>query len=528
MLANPAFRSKPNARIGSTKTKTGCLTCKHARVKCDEDKPQCKRCARLKVQCGYRDRFLLIRASQRFSPVDSKGNPRDVSPTFQLPALVGDGTERKLFDFYRCEVALKLGGFLDRDFWYTTILRLAHSEQVIFHSIIAIAAAFKRLRYLADEDADVPADLAFKYYQRALKEANRRTQQEDCELVTMLTCTIFLCMEFLQGNKLQAMALFRHGHGLLQSFVDRRQLAQPGRISQLGESDRTFYAVFERLTLMSKMFGLDAKLTSFPGENLRNDTLLGMKFSSLEEARDSLVRRMVIGREFMKTICDQTRTAGFVHYLIEDNRREYKRLITQQEQWYYLFQDLCQRLPPGNASDAAMTAILTVFHFVAIIWLNCPLAGSQMSFDAYHQHFQAIIAQVRTVISSCSGDSKSDGIYTFEMGVLPAMYFTATKCRHFETRRQALELIRKGPKREGPWNRDELAVVAEEAIRLECAQLRNSDEWPSETDRIVKIKISQDDDGDSIKTDFIFENHIVMKTWAGGDTEHGVGWFPHA
>jgi Fungal Zn(2)-Cys(6) binuclear cluster domain len=34
------------------RTKTGCLTCRTRRIKCDEGKPECNNCLRSKRQCG--------------------------------------------------------------------------------------------------------------------------------------------------------------------------------------------------------------------------------------------------------------------------------------------------------------------------------------------------------------------------------------------------------------------------------------------------------------------------------------------
>ena len=63
-------------RLGS-RTRTGCLTCRRRKVKCDEARPTCSRCLKFNVVCeGYYDRRRIL------SPISSTSPPRP----FNLPA----------------------------------------------------------------------------------------------------------------------------------------------------------------------------------------------------------------------------------------------------------------------------------------------------------------------------------------------------------------------------------------------------------------------------------------------------------
>lgn len=44
---------KRPAKVGHTKSRSGCLTCRKRRVKCDEARPSCRRCARLDLKCVF-------------------------------------------------------------------------------------------------------------------------------------------------------------------------------------------------------------------------------------------------------------------------------------------------------------------------------------------------------------------------------------------------------------------------------------------------------------------------------------------
>lgn len=57
------------ARSARKRTKTGCLTCRKRRIKCDEGKPICKNCQKSKRQCeGYNQRVVFKPADFQYLP----------------------------------------------------------------------------------------------------------------------------------------------------------------------------------------------------------------------------------------------------------------------------------------------------------------------------------------------------------------------------------------------------------------------------------------------------------------------------
>ncbi|KAG9828365.1 hypothetical protein KCU68_g14165, partial [Aureobasidium melanogenum] len=61
--------SSDAARSARKRTKTGCLTCRKRRIKCDEGKPVCKNCMKSKRQCeGYNQRVVFKPADFQYLP----------------------------------------------------------------------------------------------------------------------------------------------------------------------------------------------------------------------------------------------------------------------------------------------------------------------------------------------------------------------------------------------------------------------------------------------------------------------------
>lgn len=103
--ANLLVARKKNARIGSSKVRTGCLTCRTRRVKCDESRPSCQKCRKSNRACTY---STPPPASSSNASGSSLTSGR-VSSTLALPE--GD---KRAFDFYIFSAAEQLGGVFDR------------------------------------------------------------------------------------------------------------------------------------------------------------------------------------------------------------------------------------------------------------------------------------------------------------------------------------------------------------------------------------------------------------------------------
>ncbi|KAK3936642.1 hypothetical protein QBC46DRAFT_394549 [Diplogelasinospora grovesii] len=66
MASSSKAPSSPSDEQSTRKrTNTGCLTCRLARVKCDEGRPDCSRCTRLKLGCEWADKHVPLKIRRR-------------------------------------------------------------------------------------------------------------------------------------------------------------------------------------------------------------------------------------------------------------------------------------------------------------------------------------------------------------------------------------------------------------------------------------------------------------------------------
>lgn len=141
---------KTRKRACTSKVRTGCITCKERRVKCDERKPTCLRCTRAGQMCkGYRS-LLSEPGPRRPEPVIRKLLPRQnpsqssglsITVGRALPSIRLSGSDVLYFDFFRSEAVNELSGYLPSSFWSRTVLCETLTDPCIRHAILALGAA---------------------------------------------------------------------------------------------------------------------------------------------------------------------------------------------------------------------------------------------------------------------------------------------------------------------------------------------------------------------------------------------------
>ncbi|KAF2493017.1 hypothetical protein BU16DRAFT_424028, partial [Lophium mytilinum] len=145
-------------KVWKTKVKTGCITCRIRRVKCDEDKPDCKRCTSTGRKCdGYeppkaqkQDSQAVVRAarppkSTRLSTSLLPGYARSTPAAFMDPAFASEtSAESRSLKFFQLYTAPEMAGFFDSTFWVQDLLLAANEHQSIRYAVTALGALHQK------------------------------------------------------------------------------------------------------------------------------------------------------------------------------------------------------------------------------------------------------------------------------------------------------------------------------------------------------------------------------------------------
>ncbi|TKW53006.1 Transcriptional regulatory protein moc3 [Colletotrichum tanaceti] len=242
-LENWPRNSGPSTRASKPKVRTGCITCKRRRVKCDEIKPSCQNCLKRRVSCeGYG--LKPPRASSQLHQLfRSSHSPIRVEPSYQGLVFTTQ-LQKDHFDQWLSFAAdiLVFPSQLITDM----IPQIARSDLAVRNAVFAIGAAAlgsstreERLTgkglYYAD---------ALEYYNRALKLTAKSPPTEETFPGVLMTCLLFFVFEALQGGRKAALTHLNHGSNILNQYEKRVQNRRDPMVEAIASN-------FQRLTLQS-------------------------------------------------------------------------------------------------------------------------------------------------------------------------------------------------------------------------------------------------------------------------------------
>ncbi|KPI38749.1 uncharacterized protein AB675_5717 [Cyphellophora attinorum] len=192
---------------------SGCQTCKRRRVKCDETKPTCTRCARSSLQCeGYappQPRIFVpkqkkvARSPQSVSSQDdlkerassaasSKAGTPDPKTVFTSPS------ELQHFEYFMKEPAI-IFSIYSSNFWTVVIPRAVHSHVAVRHSVIALSMAYRSL--VSPDGFSVCEQQLVDHYSAAILTL---TQGQATVDIVLITSILFYSIDFLRFSAHEA------------------------------------------------------------------------------------------------------------------------------------------------------------------------------------------------------------------------------------------------------------------------------------------------------------------------------------
>ncbi|KAI6355911.1 hypothetical protein MCOR25_008067 [Pyricularia grisea] len=147
--------TRPGAE-GRTKSRTGCLTCKQRRKKCDEVKPKCGGCLVERWDCEFSVRVTIVKA-----PWQNQVASGSATIVRARPALLPDLTQQELemFSFY----AKQRMGSVDLIFNDTEaldfIIKISMSEPCVRQAVLAASYAVRHSFFPAADHSGRARDL---------------------------------------------------------------------------------------------------------------------------------------------------------------------------------------------------------------------------------------------------------------------------------------------------------------------------------------------------------------------------------
>ncbi|KAF4467138.1 zn 2cys6 transcription factor [Fusarium albosuccineum] len=259
------------------RSRNGCWTCRTKKVKCDEERPQCRRCLRLKLLCDYAprrraprnhrlliesrngsastrtdDQSLQLLASDWLDLLREHDQSRSLS-TFSIAApetgacsVVFTAADHESVRYFRTSFA-KLHHTKNPDYsLYSLMFRIAKKDAIVMHMVLALGGReieFRRNK-CADDNPSVSSPLW--HYSSALKKMAAVVGDEDAGRLDLdsVNTALYLMLLYEQkygDEKCSGVANHLNGASLILQHQCREKLpldVQPGALASTHNSQQ--------------------------------------------------------------------------------------------------------------------------------------------------------------------------------------------------------------------------------------------------------------------------------------------------
>ncbi|ESZ97867.1 hypothetical protein SBOR_1743 [Sclerotinia borealis F-4128] len=493
------------------KVRSGCVTCKRRRIKCDERKPECNRCQVFGVPCeGYGVRISISRRKPDPKPLlprtgevshlslstQSSHSPPLTplsSPSTRLPFR--DEMEERYFRTYLTKTSISVTWSQSRVFssslWDRIIMQAAHDESYLREMLIAIGSFTEskdvQLRGYKDEAVQMRI-FAVKRYGLALRSMSvglSKLESSDGPRKALIGCLLVCCFEWLLGNNLTALTHAGSGIRILRQWL--RSYKAKNYKAGLCSPDS---GVIED-ELVQAFLRLDKQVATFGDPGTREDhkeiiyesfeTVQNMPkaFSDINEARLylELVERRSIhfgylaagGNPAAESTNSSTSIVTTKGHLQEHSAPQVVDLgalkydMTQSLiKWKSALDLFYADIPPSDNHQIAEANLLIAQSIAMNIIMTIAPRGARQDDEKLIPGYQRILAICEEIVNETQ-DQRQHGNFKFEQGVIMPLHITAKWCQDRSIRKRAINLLRRyrscdgEPMREGVWDSEMFA-----------------------------------------------------------------------
>ncbi|PYI09259.1 dynamin GTPase [Aspergillus sclerotiicarbonarius CBS 121057] len=474
MKSNPAGKpasrpSRGRQRRWVARVKTGCVTCRIRRIKCDEARPSCRNCRSTGRCCdGYNDDTM---ASEKCDSLI----PSRLPSTWDFVSL--DSGEKENFFFFRSITTSTLAGFFDLGFWSYRLLQDSHRYPALWHGMTALAGVH---REYVDPSKSVTqprmgdtrnVQLALKQFNKSIESLMNQFSGQSLtihdKIAVLSTCVLYICISSLQGRQPQA---FMHLLNGLKLFHQWDLQSSHARSPEDWLGAEMLLLIFTRLDSQARPYlamqdmssgWTDTQLVQ-PSKERPFATLLE-SYISLEALFNDVIRF------FLRYLKNHSPNPDPIPSGV---REMYFR---QVQEWDVRHATLL-RMSPEYLQEKAIDLLNIRRQFVGVMLALDPTQGD-LAHDELFPEYAIMVDTVARILEG--GDERNTPDYlsvnkqhkhpafSLETGIVEPLFWIGTRCREPFLRRKALDLLKRYPRREGICEGMLASCIVERVIEIE-------------------------------------------------------------
>jgi len=403
------------------------------------------------------------------------------------------GSSVRYLEFYHQFARPVLSSGFDAEFWSRITIQLAFAEPSVRHALIALG-------YLQSTETGTLRDARAKYgghsesgtlmyhYNKSVRYLIERMNEVTyTPEVGLVTCLLFVCIEFLRGNYHTAFTHLTKGLKLVSEQPGHSRPASscsslsvtshPSATSNIHSStlvNDELRPIFIRSMAAAMMYGVNVDASiDIPPPSL--DSYRNLRFESVREAQ---LHSYELRNQSTLVIRDLSRKILAQQTLTVDDLARHSYMLDCQRAWLQALHMFRKGRHLSSADELAISVLIMHYH-TSHIWTTYVADVDQMAVDKHIEDFQDILRHGKLVLDSMDlAATRPAANFTFEICLIPALYFVGLRCRCPRTRREAVTLLERSKRREGMWDVEQHVLVLKRVIEMEEEEVDPVTGWP--------------------------------------------------
>ena len=371
-----------------------------------------------------------------------------------------DLLEKRYFQFFRQKTVTSTNGIVDSRFWDRVVLQACHQEPAIKHAVLALSSLHQLSTLPHDDTVSCRHRLyAEQQHHKALEGARALVASAEPHEVdrVLVACVIFIIFEGVRGDYRAAAMHIDSGRAIIAQ--NTQLLKRPGRRKDLMEIERTLARVdLPAICFSDRTSPYRYTLSDF---HQTNPTLAPGNFQDIQEAHAcfiDLMRWLLL----LSNHIDFERLNGDMATMARYHVEKVK-CSALLERWHDQFIDTLKR---SDASNSLLIINLRLWYALASLFCKAETYGPESRYDTFYPRFEEMVRYGEQLAGQLVHSSQNRS-FSFDLGYIIPVYFTATRCRDPYLRRRAIKLLHDHPRQEGVWESTAAAAVAAKWVAVE-------------------------------------------------------------
>ena len=462
------------------------------RVKCDEEKPTCRRCKSFGRVCdGYEIKKIktpdpLPTRNRSLLPIKSA----PVNPPSLIPVAIAfeDETQGQYFRFFYEVTSAGLSGGIDNPAWDQTMLQACCDEPCILQCVVALGALDRASK---SKDSESLQQISDSHHQYALQQYGKAlngmqdlvARGPDSTRNVLIASLAVFAFENFHGDTRLALRNVKSALELMHHWLESRPREQDlRRLSPVPDfAEDALEAMFTRLEvhILSWTVGSQTIKPRFKPPPFHSQHM-PMVFTSLIEARHRLDQITTRAYGFLESVLQDQRsrpssrnvTPDLNRETFVDNKSRYADPPVARElrAWKSALEPILQssRSPAGD-HDFVGASTLRAQAIILDTGIRSALLPSSNStsphlYDIFLPEYCEVVALCRSVATH----PRFVKTFVFDGKILPLLFAVFMTCRDRVLRKEVIMVWKlTSPRREGIWDSTLLVQIGEGLLKAE-------------------------------------------------------------